>query len=135
MGEEYLKTKKEEFDRLWKSIQPSDPASICYTSGTTSDTKGIVLSHRNYTSNVDQGLDLFEVTYKDLQFVILPTHHAFAHTAGIFIMMKAGGSIAFTEVGKTALETLKNIPKNIKETHPSLILSVPAVAKNFREKY
>ena len=36
-----------------------DYANICYTSGTTADPKGIILSHRNYTANIEQSLSLF----------------------------------------------------------------------------
>ena len=133
IGEKYLDTHADEFNRIWQSIQPSDPANICYTSGTTAEPKGIVLTHRNYTANVEQGMGLFNLSDKDIQFVILPLDHAYAHTGGLFIMMKAGGSIAFTQIGKTAMETLKNIPLNIKEMRPHIILSVPALAKNFKK--
>jgi long-chain acyl-CoA synthetase len=47
--------------------------------------------------------------------------------------MYNGASIASLEIGKTSAETLKNIPKNIKEIQPSILMSVPAVAKNFRK--
>ena len=43
------------FDARWQSVAESDAANICYTSGTTADPKGIVLTHRNYTANVEQG--------------------------------------------------------------------------------
>ena len=41
-------------ERSWRSLAGSDPANICYTSGTTADPKGIVLTHRNYTANIEQ---------------------------------------------------------------------------------
>jgi long-chain acyl-CoA synthetase len=47
--------------------------------------------------------------------------------------MYNGASIAALEVGKTPMETLKNIPKNINEVKPSVMMSVPALAKNFRK--
>ena len=39
----------------WKGVEEDDPATISYTSGTTADPKGIILTHRNYTANVEQG--------------------------------------------------------------------------------
>jgi len=45
-GEEYLAAKSEEFDKRWQSLIPDDYANICYTSGTTADPKGIILSHK-----------------------------------------------------------------------------------------
>lgn len=132
-GKEYLKKNTKEFESAWKSIKESDYANICYTSGTTADPKGIILTHRNYTSNVEQSSSLLPIPeyYKSL--LILPWDHAFAHTAGIYTLMKNGASMASVQVGKTPLETLKNIPVNIKETRPTFLLSVPSLAKSFRK--
>jgi len=57
------------------------------------------------------------------------------HTAGIYTLMKNGASMASVQVGKTAIESLKNIPVNIKESKPTFLLSVPTLAKNFRKKH
>lgn len=108
-------------------------ANICYTSGTTADPKGIILTHRNYTANVDQASALFYIPEWYTTLLILPWDHAFAHTVGLYILMKYGASLACVEVGKTPMETLKNIPINIKESKPVFLLSVPALAKNFRK--
>ena len=47
-----------EFEARWRSVGESDPANICYTSGTTADPKGIILTHRNYTANIEQAQSL-----------------------------------------------------------------------------
>jgi len=47
--------------------------------------------------------------------------------------MAKGASIGMVEAGRTTMETLRNIPNNIKELKPNLLLSVPALAKNFRK--
>jgi len=65
--------------------------------------------------------------------LILPWDHAFAHTAGIYTLVKNGASMASIQIGKTPLETLKNIPVNIKETRPTFLLSVPSLAKSFKK--
>ena len=132
-GVEYLRENKENFEKRYQSVQGDDYANICYTSGTTADPKGIILSHRNYTANVEQSRSLMDVPEWYTTLLILPWDHAFAHTAGIYTLMSAGGSIASVKSGKTPLETLKNIPENIKEIKPSFLLSVPALAKNFRK--
>ncbi|MBS3777512.1 MAG: AMP-binding protein [Bacteroidales bacterium] len=132
-GVNFLKTKPEDFENTYQSVKPTDYANICYTSGTTADPKGIILSHRNYTVNVEQALSLMDIPeyYKTL--LILPLDHSFAHTAGIYSFIASGASMGAVEVGKNKMETLKNIPKNIKELKPNLLLSVPALAKNFRK--
>jgi long-chain acyl-CoA synthetase len=132
-GLEYLKTNKNEFEKRYQSIDENDYANICYTSGTTADPKGILLSHLNYVANVEQSGSLFFIPEKYTTLLILPWDHAFAHTCGIYTLMKHGASLASVQSGSTSFDTLKNIPKNIKEIKPTFLLSVPALAKNFRK--
>ena len=133
MGEAYLKEHADEFRAVYESIQPDDYANISYTSGTTADPKGILLTHRNYTANVEQGSSVIQCEKGDVMLIILPLDHCFAHVAGFYTMMYYGGSIATVPIGKTAIATLKNIPISIKEVKPMLMLSVPALARNFRK--
>lgn len=133
IGKEYLLTNKENFEQLYNSILESDYANICYTSGTTADPKGIILTHRNYTANIEQSSAILDIPEWFVSLLILPWDHSFAHTAGIYTLIQNGASMASVQVGKTPLETLKNIPINIKETKPTFLLSVPAIAKNFRK--
>ena len=133
MGEAYLKEHMEDFKAVYESIQPDDYANISYTSGTTADPKGILLTHRNYTANVEQGASVIQCEKGDVMLIILPLDHCFAHVAGFYTMMSYGGSIATVPVGKTAIATLKNIPIAIKEVKPMLMLSVPTLARNFRK--
>ena len=116
-----------------KAILPDSLANISYTSGTTADPKGIMLTHRNYTANVEQALSLMTIpdTYRTL--IILPLDHCFAHVAGFYSFMASGASVATVKTGKTGMETLKNIPVNILELQPNLLLSVPALAKSFKK--
>ncbi len=133
MGNEYLKTHREAFEKRYSSVQEDDYANICYTSGTTADPKGIILSHKNYIVNVEQSSGLFEVPEWYTTLLILPWDHSFAHTCGIYTLMKNGASLASIQTGSTPMETLKNIPVNIKEIRPAFLLSVPALAKNFKK--
>jgi len=133
VGDEYLKTNSQVFESIYKNIQPSDIANISYTSGTTADPKGIMLSHLNYAANVLQAETLMNISEEWKTLAFLPWDHSFAHTANLYLFMHNGASIASLEVGKTPMETIKNIPKNIKEVQPSILMSVPAVAKNFRK--
>lgn len=133
LGEEFLKINKQKLVEAYQSIRPNDYANISYTSGTTADPKGIILSHRNYTANVEQALTLMDIPESYRTLIILPLDHCFGHVAGIYSFMSMGASIGTVQTGKTPLDTLKNIPINIKELKPNLLLSVPALAKNFKK--
>ena len=134
MGDEFLASHTEEdFLKVAKSIQNDDYATITYTSGTTADPKGVVLTHRNYTSNVEQACTLVDIDQTWRTLIILPLDHCFAHVVGFYIMMAQGATAATVQVGRTPLETLKNIPLNIREVKPHFILSVPALAKTFKK--
>ena len=133
MGDAFLKAHMDEFTARFKSIGPDDYANISYTSGTTADPKGILLTHRNYTANVAQGNSVISIGPDSTMLIILPLDHCFAHVAGMYTMMGYAGSIAFVPIGKNALATLRNVPAAIAETRPHVMLSVPALARNFKK--
>lgn len=131
-GAEWLEGNFDKFKKVYEAIQPDDIANICYTSGTTADPKGIMLSQRNYTANTEQALTMLTLPEYYTMFLFIPWDHSFGHTSGIFSFMAVGASLAALEMGKTSIETMRNISKNIKEIKPHVMFSVPAVSKNFR---
>jgi len=135
MGREWLEIdgNMKTFVSHFNSIIHTDYANICYTSGTTADPKGIILSHGNYVTNVYQAYSLIDIPPFFKTLLILPWDHSFAHTAGIYSFMGKGASIASIKTGKNPMETLRNIPICMKEIKPNVLLSVPALAKNFRK--
>ena len=132
-GVRFLVDQEQLFNERVASVCPDDYANISYTSGTTADPKGIILTHRNYVANIQQGYSLMDISEDFITLLILPWDHAFAHTAGIYCFMGMGASIASVQSGKTPLEALKYLPKNIKEIRPYLLFSVPAIARNFKK--
>ena len=135
IGREWLEKpgNYEEFEKIYKSVTPSDFANICYTSGTTADPKGIILTHGNYITNVYQAYSLMDIPPFFKTLLMLPWDHSFGHTCGIYAFMGKGASVASVKTGKTPLETLRNLPSCLKEIKPNLLLSVPALSKNFRK--
>ena len=117
------------------SVKPDDYANISYTSGTTADPKGILLTHRNYTANVEQARSIIGVDEGSVMLIILPLDHCFAHVAGFYVMMSYGGSIATVPCGKSTVSLLKNIPVAISEVRPHVMLSVPMLSKNFKKNF
>lgn len=135
MGLEYMKDHSDELEARIASVKPDDYANISYTSGTTADPKGILLTHRNYTANVEQCRSVIGVPRGWVMLIILPLDHCFAHVAGFYVMMSYGGSVATVPSGKNAVTMLKNIPSTIQEVKPHVMLSVPALARSFKKSF
>ena len=133
MGDKFLAENEEKLVERYRSIGPDDYANISYTSGTTADPKGILLTHRNYTANVEQAHSVIGVDEGDKMLIILPLDHCFAHVAGFYTMMSYGASIGTVPSGKSGKEALRNIPTSIKEFQPHVMLSVPTLAKSFKK--
>ena len=133
MGVKFLEENRQALEERIASVGPDDYANISYTSGTTADPKGILLTHRNYTANVEQCNSVVKVGDGWTMLIILPLDHCFAHVAGFYYMMSNGGSIATVPGGKSAVTMLKNIPIAIREVRPEVMLSVPAISRNFRK--
>lgn len=102
------------------SIRPTDMATIIYTSGTTGDPKGVMLSHHNFISNVNQlysvDPELFKEEHTLLSF--LPLSHSFERTVGYYSALNACKTVAFAE-------DFSRILHNFQEVRPTLIVSVP----------
>ena len=135
MGDKFMDENPGALEERYKSVKASDYANISYTSGTTADPKGILLTHRNYTANVEQAHSVISVGEDWVMLIVLPLDHCFAHVAGFYMMMSCGASIATVPVGRTPMEALRNIPIAIKEVRPHIMLSVPAISKNFKKNF
>lgn len=132
-GDQFTKEHNDIVEQRIKSVKPDDLANISYTSGTTADPKGIMLTHENYVTNVKQSLTLMDIPEYYRTLAILPWDHSFAHTTCLYCFMAKGASVGAPQAGKTQIESLKNIPVNIKELKPHLMMSVPAISKNFKK--
>lgn len=126
-------TNRIDFENSVALVSGDDLANISYTSGTTADPKGIMLTQRNYAANTYQSRSRIYIEKESVTLTILPWDHSFAHTTCLYAVMSYGAAIAAQEIGRTPIETLKNIPKNIREVRPTLIMSVPALSKAFRK--
>lgn len=135
MGVAYILQNPGALEERMASVGPDDYANISYTSGTTADPKGILLTHRNYTANVEQCNSVVKIDKGWTMLIILPLDHCFAHVAGFYYMMSNGGSIATVPGGKSAVTMLKNIPIAISEVKPDVMLSVPALSRNFKKSF
>lgn len=132
-GKEWLERHQVELDARVAEVEERDLVNISYTSGTTAEPKGVMLSHRNYVANVLQADSLIRIPYYYKVLLFLPWDHSFAHTVGLYSFMYNGASVASVDYGQSGMEYLRNIPVNLQEVKPHVLLSVPALAKNFRK--
>ena len=116
------------------NTQENDVVTISYTSGTTGNPKGIMLTHLNYFSNSNEAVNTFKIGELISTLIILPTDHSFAHTIGLYTALVCGISIHFVDARGGGMNALKNIPINLVEAKPNFLLTVPALTGNFINK-
>ncbi len=80
---------------------PEDPAVILYTSGTTSDPKGVVLSHANLLAERRAAFEVVDVTEEDCLLGVLPLFHALAQMANLLLPFSIGARVVFLETLNT----------------------------------
>jgi long-chain acyl-CoA synthetase len=117
---------REEFDRMVKSPKPDDLATLVYTSGTTGDPKGAMLTHGNIASNVRATVDLLPVKAGDATLCILPLTHILERMFEFTLLYK-GGSIAYND-------DLNNVARNLGEVRPQLFAAVPRLFEKMQAR-
>lgn len=133
-GSMSLDNNREELKRRREDLSEDDIVTISYTSGTTGDPKGIMLSHLNYYANSYGAYNYFQIPFRLKTLIILPLDHSFAHTVGIYISLLCRLSIYFVDSRGGQMQALKNIPRNLQEVKPDILLTVPALTRNFMKK-
>jgi long-chain acyl-CoA synthetase len=123
-----------QLDAIVADAEEDDTVNICYTSGTTGNPKGIMLTNLNYWTNCHDGVSLFKMPEGFRTLLILPVDHSFAHTAGLYIALLLGMSLYFVDSRGGGIATLRNIPINLKEANPNFLMTVPALSGNFMKK-
>lgn len=108
-----------------------DPANIIYTSGTTGNPKGVVLTHANNVAHIEKHRPLGDYTSDSSTLALLPLDHCLFH-AFFYMAMANGATLAMPQLGKTPLESMMNMMKNIRETHPDILVVVPAMLQTFK---
>ena len=122
---EILKADEEKFtcDGRTNVPTPDDIATIIYTSGTTGSAKGVVLSHRNLTSNVITCYHSCKRTEKDRWLSVLPMAHTLEMTLGMLYPMYCGATVYYLPKPPVASLLLKAL----KVVKPTTMLTVPMI--------
>ena len=121
-------------DAIAADTAEDDVVTISYTSGTTGNPKGIMLTHLNYWSNCHDAVEMFELPVHYRTLLILPVDHSFAHTVGLYTALVRGIALYFVDSRGGGIATLRNIPVNMQEAKPIFLFTVPALSGNFMKK-
>ena len=119
------KERYEAGDKSYASIEHKDTnilKLLVYTSGTTGDPKGVMLTEHNLVSCVYYGLQVAEIKTKCLS--VLPYHHTYEAVAGILVALHKHATICIND-------SLKNVLKNLQLYKPDYIYLVPAFTEVF----
>jgi long-chain acyl-CoA synthetase len=101
-------------------VSADSPAGFVYTSGTTGEPKGVVLTHKNFCANINGLLHLFPLTEDDRSLAFLPWAHAFGQTAEFYMLPALGCAVAIND----------EVPKlvdNLREVKPTVLIAVPRI--------
>ncbi|HNS58212.1 MAG TPA: long-chain fatty acid--CoA ligase [Nitrosomonas europaea] len=104
------------------SVQ-NDPhalATIIYTSGTTGRPKGVMLSHNNILSNAYSSAQVVTVRPDDVLLSFLPLSHTFERTAGYYVPMLCGATVAYAR-------SIRQLQDDLLIIRPTILISVPRI--------
>ena len=124
-GKKLVKFGNNEFEKI--EIDPEEFKILFFTSGTTSNSKGVMLNNRNLAENINAITAYVELYPSDRLFSILPLHHCYESTIGFLYPISQGASVA-------VCEGLRYIVPNMQEAKPTAILTVPLLVENLYKK-
>lgn len=124
-GKELLNQGKREY--LDAEIDNEKMSIMLFTSGTTSMSKAVMLSHKNLCTNLYDIMSTFDVNKNDVILSFLPLHHVFECTVGFLYPVAVGACITYCE-------GIRHIAENLKEYKASVMISVPLLFENMYQK-
>ena len=125
LGNNIIKSGNNDFEKI--EIDPEEFKILFFTSGTTSNSKGVMLCNRNLAENINAVTAYVKVYPTDRLFSVLPLHHCYESTIGFLYPIAVGASVA-------VCEGLRYIVPNLQEAHPTAILTVPLLVENLYKK-
>ena len=102
------------------SPEPSETATIVYTSGTTGPPKGVMLSHRNILENCYASLQCMDIYPEDIFLSFLPLSHMLERTGGYYLPMMAGSTVAFAR-------SIPDLAEDLLTIRPTVLIAVPRI--------
>jgi long-chain acyl-CoA synthetase len=118
------------------SASPTDVVQIVFTSGTTADPRGVVITHGNILANLEllerqiSGYLKYERIFHPLRFLnLLPLSHVFGQFLGIFLPQLLAGTVFFQDVLNPT-----EVMRTIREERISVVVAVPRLMESLKEK-
>ena len=107
-------------------IGPDDLAEVMFTSGTTGDPKGVMLTHRNITANIDSVVQVAPGKKSDRMMSILPLSHMLEQMGGLLVPMNAGANITYPTARQATV-----LFRTMKERRVTMMVLVPQLLELF----
>ena len=124
-GKKIIKSGDNSFQKI--EIDPGEFKVLIFTSGTTANSKGVMLCNRNLAENINAITAYVKLYPTDMLFSVLPLHHTYESTIGFLYPISQGASVA-------VCEGLRYIVPNLQEAKPTAILTVPLLVENIYKK-
>ena len=112
-----------------EKLEPEDTADIVFTSGTTGNPKGVMLSHASIMSNLETLYGAFPITYEDTAFSILPIHHVYERIGGILLSFYCGQRVFFARSIKP-----REMLSDLKVARPTVWLNTPLILERLLQR-
>lgn len=119
----------EKGDNSFEKIQidPDEFKVLIFTSGTTSNSKGVMICNRNLAENINAVSTYVKLYPTDRLFSVLPLHHTYESSIGFLLPFANGSSVA-------VCQGLKHIVPDLQETKPTAMIAVPLLIENLYKK-
>ncbi|MCY3826464.1 MAG: AMP-binding protein [Candidatus Dadabacteria bacterium] len=112
-----------------EKLEPEDIADIVFTSGTTGNPKGVMLSHASIMSNLETLYSAFPITVEDTAFSILPIHHVYERIGGILLSFYCGQRVFFSRSIKP-----REMLSDLKVARPTVWLNTPLILERLLQR-
>ena len=126
---EALTIQQDKVEERLKDLKPSDPMTFQYTSGTTGEPKGVILTHQNVLSNCEASVAAVPITPNDRLLSFLPLSHSFERVAGYYMPMLFGGATIYFSEG------LGRLISNLHEVSPTIMTGVPRIYEKIYARF
>lgn len=126
-GQDKLDQNRKEIEKRTNDIEEDDTAILVYTSGTTGNPKGAMLTHKNllWAAQTLSSIDDGGMLAQDEEIMsFLPLCHIFERTFSVYVHLVIGYKINF-------VESIDTLPQNLREIHPSIGYAVPRIWEKY----